>query len=92
VNGLELGRAERIFSDLITALNESSRYHGYRDPRATRFLEYSVWRYVDLQDPDGIRGRNSSATLRKTHVPVIEDWRIGGGRGGAGLRCVGARA
>jgi len=70
VNGLEPGRAERIFADLITALNESSRYHGYKDPRAPRFLEYSVWRYVDLQDPDGIRGRNSSATPRKPHVPV----------------------
>jgi len=59
-------RSHRIFG----ASRHACPDHGYKDPRAPRFLEYSVWRYVDLQDPDGVRGRNSSATPRKPHVPV----------------------
>lgn len=69
VNGIEPGKPEKIFSDLLTAVNESSRYHGYKDPRAPRFLEYSVWRYVDLQDADGPKGKNSSKTPRKKVKP-----------------------
>jgi hypothetical protein len=69
VNGSEPGKPEKIFSDLLTAVNESSRYHGYKDPRAPRFLEYSVWRYVDLQDADGPKGKNSGKTPRKKEKP-----------------------
>ncbi|MCW5934023.1 MAG: hypothetical protein KIT45_06940 [Fimbriimonadia bacterium] len=70
VNGIEPGKPERIFADLLTAVNEGSRYHGYKDPSAPRFLEYSVWRYVDLGDPAGPKGKNSRFTPRKKVKPA----------------------
>jgi hypothetical protein len=41
---------------LIAALAESSRYHGYRDPKAPAFLQYEVFKFVDLRDADRTRG------------------------------------
>lgn len=35
---------------LIAAIKEGSRYHGYDDPKAEAFLEYEVSKWVDLAD------------------------------------------
>lgn len=56
---------------IIDALRESSRYHGYADPKAPAFLDYSVWRYVDLRDAGATRG-NSVRTPHKPNVPAPE--------------------
>lgn len=40
---------------LVAALKESSRYHGYRDSRAPAFLQYEVFKSVDLRDKDRSR-------------------------------------
>jgi hypothetical protein len=53
-----------IFRDLMAAVKESSRYHGYKDPKAPAFLDYQVWRYVDMRDADSKTG-NSAKTPRK---------------------------
>jgi len=37
-------------NQLIAALAEGSRYHGYGDPAATPFLEYEVSKWIDLAD------------------------------------------
>ena len=70
-NQVEREKPLRLAEDLIAALRESSRYHGYKDPKAPAFLEYSLWRYVDLRDPDADRG-NSSKSPIKRHVQAPE--------------------
>ena len=70
-NQVEPGKPLRMVRDLIAAVREGSRYHGYKDPKAPAFLEYSVWRYVDLRDQDRTVG-NSSAAPTKPHVPAPE--------------------
>jgi hypothetical protein len=42
---------DRLTKQLIAALAESTRYHGYADAKAPAFLEYQVFRFVDLRDP-----------------------------------------
>ncbi len=59
----------RLARDLIAALRESSRYHGYADPSAPPFLEYTVWRYVDLRDAGASKG-NSKRVPVKANVPA----------------------
>ncbi|MBN1852204.1 MAG: hypothetical protein JW829_05740 [Pirellulales bacterium] len=47
----------------IKALAESTRYHGFADPRALEFVEYEVAKYIDMRDvppPAGKENRNSS--------------------------------
>jgi len=56
-----------LFSDLRAALKESSRYHGYKDPKAPAFLDYQVWRYVDMRDPNETKN-NSYKAPRKPNV------------------------
>ena len=50
VNGLKPEAARAKVDRLIAAVRESSRYHGYRDPDASAFLEYQVGKLVDLTD------------------------------------------
>jgi hypothetical protein len=50
VNGLSAEAARQKVDRLAAALRESSRYHGYRDPQASPFLEYQLDRLVDLTD------------------------------------------
>jgi hypothetical protein len=51
-------------ANLMAALNESSRYRGYRDPGAPPFLQYTLAKSVDFGDqgqaPPGWNHRNSS--------------------------------
>ncbi len=55
---------DRLLKDLIAAVAEGSRYHGYADPQAPAFLNYQVWRFVDLRDADP-KGPNSTRAPRK---------------------------
>lgn len=57
-------QVERIAWNKIAALNESSRYHGFANPEAPMFLEFGVWRVVNLGEPDG------PADLNSTKAPV----------------------
>ncbi|MCS6949354.1 MAG: hypothetical protein RMM06_03675 [Armatimonadota bacterium] len=58
----------QLAQQLIAAMREASRYHGYRDPKAPPFLEYTLWRFVDLRDPDR-KEKNSRKVPVKPHVP-----------------------
>jgi hypothetical protein len=51
VNGLKPFEARAKVDNLINALRESSRYHGYENRHAPAFLEYEVFKLVDLTDP-----------------------------------------
>ena len=47
---------QRLAMRIIRCVAEGSRYHGYADGRAPVFLEYQVFKLVDLRDPGGARG------------------------------------
>lgn len=47
---------DRLIDDIIRSLAESSRYHGYADPKAPVFLQYEVSKFVDLRDADRTKG------------------------------------
>lgn len=63
-NQVEPSKPMRLFTELMAALKESSRYHGYKEPSAPAFLEYQVWRYVDLRDPDRKTGNSRWAPVK----------------------------
>jgi len=43
---------DRLLTGLQAAMAESSRYHGYADPQAPVFLQYEIFKFVDLRDDD----------------------------------------
>jgi hypothetical protein len=55
---------DKLARQIIAALAESSRYHGYRDAKAPAFLEYRVFKFVDLRDPPPSRGDGRRAPLK----------------------------
>ncbi len=76
VNGLSSDEASRRVNALIAAVRESSRYQGYRSASAAPFLDYQVFKLVNLANtvplpPDQRLDGNSS------DYPRPPDWREG---------------
>jgi hypothetical protein len=55
---------DRLTGDLLTALAEGSRYHGYRDSNAPAFLNYQVFKFVDLRDADKQEGNSTKVPFK----------------------------
>ena len=55
---------DQLTRDLIAAIAEGSRYHGYQDPKAPPFLNYQVFKFVDLRDADSTQPNSSKAPRR----------------------------
>ena len=53
-----------IARQLIAALAEASRYHGYADQKAPAFLNYEVFKFVDLRDADRTKGDSRKVPLK----------------------------
>lgn len=51
MNGLTPAEQQSRADRLIAALEESSRYHGYENPSAPPFLDYQIFKLIDLSDP-----------------------------------------
>lgn len=51
VNDVPLADVRKKVDELVAALAESSRWHGFEDPAAPVFLQYRIARLVDLTDP-----------------------------------------
>lgn len=73
-NGFSRDKAEQTAKQLIGAIAESTRYHGYTDKNAPPFIEYELFRLADLQDatpfpktPDG----------NSTKYPRVPNWKSG---------------
>ena len=49
---------------LISALAESSRYHGYKDPKAPVFLQYELLQYIDLRDAENTKNNSVRAPIK----------------------------
>ena len=73
-NGLAPAKAAEKVDRLIAALKESSRWHGYNNPRAPAFLEYKVFKSVDLTNntPPAEKLDNNS-----TYYPRVPNWKEG---------------
>jgi hypothetical protein len=65
-NRAKMEQVERMTADLIAALAESNRYHGYRDSNAPAFLQYQVFKAVDFSD--GTTNANSALVPLKPGV------------------------
>jgi len=55
---------EAKLTSIIVSLAEGSRYHGYEDPTATAFLNYQVFKFVDLRDEGTTTGNSSKLPLK----------------------------
>ncbi len=51
-------KLDRLAASLIAALAESSRYHGYENSNAPAFLQYQIFKFVDLRDPGQATGNS----------------------------------
>ncbi|MBW3622046.1 MAG: hypothetical protein KY468_01395 [Armatimonadetes bacterium] len=73
-NGVPSEKARQKVDDLIAAMRESSRYHGYQDPNAPAFLDYQIEKFIDMTDaaPPAERLDNNS-----TKFPRVPDWKEG---------------
>jgi hypothetical protein len=66
-NYLDVQQAQQRVQATIDAIAESSRYHGYSDPTAMAFLNYSIVKVVDLTDhPPPPTSTFESSTLLPT--------------------------
>ncbi|HLK59633.1 MAG TPA: hypothetical protein VKU00_23940 [Chthonomonadaceae bacterium] len=76
VNGLSQEAAAKKVQELIAALRESSRYHGYANPDAPPFLDYQVFKIVNLTDPAPLpedRRLEGNSSL----YPRVPNWKEG---------------
>lgn len=55
---------DRLLEQIKITLAESSRYHGYRDPQAPVFLDYQVFKFVELRDQDRAQGNSRKVPLK----------------------------
>lgn len=73
-DGVSTAQARGKVDALIAALRESSRWHGYADPKAPAFLDYRVAKLVDLTDatPPAEKLDGNS-----TKYPRVPNWKEG---------------
>ena len=60
-------KLEQLTRELLAAIKESSRYHGYRDSNAPAFLDYQLFKFIDLREPNKSKGNTSKVPV-KAHV------------------------
>lgn len=70
-NGLSEEAGRKKVEDLIAALAESSRFHGYEDPNAPVFLQPRLAKYVDLSDPEPAK---ETPDGNSTKCPRVPNW------------------
>src|SRR5215472_6667736 len=68
-NGISPEKARAKVDSLVSALRESSRYHGSNDLNAQPFLEYVVSKLVDLTDASPPTQKLDGNCTRYPRVP-----------------------
>jgi hypothetical protein len=63
-NQMPAERVRPMTEELIAALRESSRYHGYANPDAPPFLEYSIFKIIDLRDEGSDKGNSTKSPMK----------------------------
>jgi hypothetical protein len=64
-NEHDRGHLDQLTEMLIHALAESTRYHGYADENAPAFLNYEIFKFVDLRDKDRTVGNSRLMPAKK---------------------------
>lgn len=67
-NEQSMTQVEKLVDSIIKGVAEGSRWHGYADPNAPVFLQYEVFKFVDLRDANNSIGDSS----REPAKPVKE--------------------
>src|SRR6185436_10548182 len=49
---------EKLTRGIIAGLAEGSRYHGYKNSNAPVFLDYQIFKFVDLRESGKIKGNS----------------------------------
>lgn len=70
VNGLTNQEAKTRAEQLAGVVREGSRYHAYKDPSAPAFLEYQIFRVVDLTDAEDRPRLRANSSF----YPKIPNW------------------
>jgi len=61
-------KLDRLVDKIIAGIAEGSRYHGYKDSNAPVFLQYQVFKFVDLRDTNAPK-----AELNSRLIPLKAD-------------------
>src|SRR5687767_935762 len=54
----------KLVHGIMQAIAEGSRYHGYKNSNAPLFLDYRIFKFVDLRDPGKTNGNSSRIPLK----------------------------
>lgn len=76
VNGLPGEQAANRANQLVAALRESSRYHGYKRADAPAFLNYKIFKVVNITDPE-VLPEESRLDGNSSLYPRVPDWKEG---------------
>lgn len=75
-NGMAADKAKSKITELMLALRESSRYHGYSEENSTPALEYQLFKYVDLSDSDPLPD-DQVLDGNSSLYPRVPNWKEG---------------
>jgi len=59
-------KLDHLVLGIIEAIAEGSRYHGYANPAAPAFLQYQLFKFVDLRDEGATRGNSAKVPFKTT--------------------------
>jgi hypothetical protein len=68
-------KLEQMLRELIAAVGEGSRYHGYKNPDAPVFLAYEVFKFVDLRDAGETKGNSSKTPMKPQKTGFNMDYK-----------------
>ena len=72
-NGISTEKGRAKVNELIAALRESSRFQGFKNPKAPAFLEYKVFKFVDLTDSTPPAEKLDGNSAKYPRVPGWKD-------------------
>jgi len=75
-NGMAKDKGLSKVKEMILALREASRYHGYSNENTTPELEYQMVKYVDLTDADPLPD-DKVLDGNSSFYPRVPDWKEG---------------
>jgi hypothetical protein len=73
-NGFGQDKAEQTAKQLCSAVTEGTRYHGYKDKKAKPFVEWQIFKIVDLRDPEPCP---ETPDGNSTKYPRVPNWKEG---------------
>ena len=63
-------KLDKLVGDLIGALAEGSRYHGYAHSNAPAFLQYRLFKFVDLREQESTNADSSRFPSNPARPPA----------------------